>query len=406
MTFFFFKSYKFCGNNYKFGGGVDYKFGGYAKKTCDLKVNVAEVCKKIEDTKPKCDFKKVWDVKSSFTSKFSWGCKTPAKKAEDAAEAGNDGIEITAFSAAALGNLCRGAKIDLPADADVRLTITDNDTRLSGDRCDNATDRSGQTATIENATGEIGNGGQVYAERMIKLYGSDKKCYYLVEIEQEGSAAKFYTFKGDVPADGVTLKVSYSCNTRGVKYDDLGAGDMAPADAYTVNLDGTGVACLDNAEFTMAYCVSARAPLETGAELASAPVIKATMMAATAENAADILTTTGINGKTAAENLDLITWIMNQDFTAQDNGDGTGETYTDAEIQGAIWGLTDNEGTALNGGTHANVHELIELALENGSGFEAGAGDIHAVLIVPTADEAPDNTQPFIVGVEQTDCIC
>lgn len=95
-----------------------------------------------------------------------------------------------------------------------------------------------------------------------------------------------------------------------------------------------------------------------------------------------------------------------------DNGDGTGQTYTEAEIQGAIWGLTDSivfVNPAL--GTTANAREIYNLALANGEGFEAGEGDIVGLILDPTAAaEAAGNKQPIIIGIDwddlAQDCLC
>lgn len=95
-----------------------------------------------------------------------------------------------------------------------------------------------------------------------------------------------------------------------------------------------------------------------------------------------------------------------------DNGDGTGKTYTEAEIQGAIWGLTDNIVFVASGlGTKANAQEIYNLALANGEGFVAGEGDIVGLILDPTAAaEAAGNKQPLIIGVEfddlAQDCLC
>lgn len=116
------------------------------------------------------------------------------------------------------------------------------------------------------------------------------------------------------------------------------------------------------------------------------------------------------------ENLDLISWILNQDFNNQNNGDGDGDgkTYTDSEIQGAIWALTDGAQLEQNygeidltafsyadgvqvlpgTGTLANATEIIELAQANGEGFEAGSDDVVGMVIAPK-----NGDQPFIVGV-------
>ena len=114
------------------------------------------------------------------------------------------------------------------------------------------------------------------------------------------------------------------------------------------------------------------------------------------------------------QNLDMVNWILNQDFGSMDNGDGKGQTYTEAEIQGAIWGLTDGRvyvDPAANYGTTANAREIYNLALAHGEGFVAGEGDIIGLVLDPTAAaEAAGNKQPLIIGVEwddlAQDCFC
>ena len=127
----------------------------------------------------------------------------------------------------------------------------------------------------------------------------------------------------------------------------------------------------------------------------------------------------GVNDKSAVENLDLINWIINQDYKNTDNGDGTGETYTDNEIQGAIWaltsgdvfslfnvnlapGLSERDGIAMYGGSPAgfdNAQEIVNAAIANGEGFEADAsnGDLVGVFLEPTTDP---NEQPFLVVMD------
>ena len=94
--------------------------------------------------------------------------------------------------------------------------------------------------------------------------------------------------------------------------------------------------------------------------------------------------------------------------------DGTGETYTEREIQGAIWGLTDNivfVNETVNDGTTANAQEIYDLALANGQGFTPGEGDIVGIAAVPTAEaEAAGNEQTTIIGIRyenlEQDCDC
>ena len=478
-----------------------------------------------------------------YKSKYSYYCKPKKPPMKE--------YEFTAFCEDDIGNINCGSMFVMPAAATKCITVKDDDSKLSGDTCrnENANDRSGQKASIEGENGEMGNGGQIYAERIFTLKGDNGKTYYLVEIEQEGSDDDYFSFCGDVPPAGVKLTVKSVCNTYGVSYDKLGAGPKEPPntdpnanddegktcvtdklvidvldndedadgdaltitevdgkaisegesvtldsgvvvtlqdgklcfegdaayeslnlgeeaienvsytvsdgnggsasanvevtfcgaaetlaefgetlpdgevcyqvgddylfgdpdgnDAYTLKLSDTGNADYDGMTFTAAYCISAFAPLATGESVDTAPVLKGTMFLANSAEGEACLSQTGYNGLAASEYIDNIEWLLNADLTSMDNGDGTDTNYTDAEVQGAIWGLTDNNPTQLNGGTYANVLEILDMALTTGEGFEAGVGDIVGAIIKPTdAEMANGNTQPFIVGVEWADCIC
>jgi len=180
-----------------------------------------------------------------------------------------------------------------------------------------------------------------------------------------------------------------------------GAGD-----AFTVTLSSSDPA-FDGLVIENAYCLSERDGI-----LTETPLEGDVYIADLAHIPADALTQTGFGGVEAREHLDLVNWILNQDFTSVDNGDGVSANYTDAEIQGAIWGLTDNFGYVFPGeGTFANAREIRDLALANGEGFEAGEGDIVGLFLDPT-DPTIDagHAQPFIVGIPfddlSQDCIC
>ncbi|MEM9358764.1 MAG: hypothetical protein AAGB04_21495, partial [Pseudomonadota bacterium] len=117
-------------------------------------------------------------------------------------------------------SVSKGDKFTMPGSATVCITVTDNDAFLSGDnrKNENANDHSYQTAKIEDLAGnELGNGGQIYAEKYWVLHGSDGQTYYLIEIEQEngnapGEGDDYFAFYGDVPPAGVELTVGHSCN--------------------------------------------------------------------------------------------------------------------------------------------------------------------------------------------------
>lgn len=174
--------------------------------------------------------------------------------------------------------------------------------------------------------------------------------------------------------------------------------DTFDGDHFTATLSGTGDARFDGKAFGVAYCAAAYLPISSGVG------VPYTFYLADASVPAGVIT--------RPQNLDMVNWILNQDFDAMDNGDGTGKTYTEAEIQGAIWGLTDNivfVNSAL--GTKANAQEIHDLARANGEGFEPGEGDIVGLILDPTpAAEAMGNKQPFIIGIDwddlAQDCLC
>ena len=126
------------------------------------------------------------------------------------------------------------------------------------------------------------------------------------------------------------------------------------------------------------------------------------------------------------ENLDLVNWILNQDFKNTDNGDGMGENYSGYEIQVAVWFFTNNIDIDFDPSQvtplEANVQELIDLATANGEDFVAGMSDLTRVNgdVVAAEDQlvgvildpvgAEQSQQPFIVGVPfnelALDCLC
>ena len=167
---------------------------------------------------------------------------------------------------------------------------------------------------------------------------------------------------------------------------------------YTAFLSGTGDARLDGKAFDVAYCVSAYENIG----LNTTVPVNIYLADATAVPAGTI---------PLPQNLDMVNWILNQDFSSKPNGEGG--TYTEAEIQGAIWGLTDgivfvNESQGL--GTTANAQEIYQLALANGEGFEAGEGDLIGLILDPVPTPGSAHEQPFIIGVNWNDlaldCLC
>jgi hypothetical protein len=83
------------------------------------------------------------------------------------------------------------------------------------------------------------------------------------------------------------------------------------------------------------------------------------------------------------ENLDLINWIINQDFIGQISPCGGNYTYGD--VQRAIWTLIDDEVSASGLGpwSQCRADMIIDAAMENGEGFVPGCNDFIAVILIP-----------------------
>lgn len=187
-------------------------------------------------------------------------------------------------------------------------------------------------------------------------------------------------------------------------------------EAYTIDLDGPAGTALDEIlGIDAAYCV------DLGLDITLGLKTTANISVATEANAQAI-------GIPNAENMDLVNWIINQDFTSQDNDDGNNTNFTDMEVQEAIWQLTngaspvvplddfvfittggsgfaaDNGNGVLDGteiGTVENVQNIIDSVQANinvAEGFEAKAGDLVGLLLDPT--NPVEQKQPFIIAVE------
>ena len=165
---------------------------------------------------------------------------------------------------------------------------------------------------------------------------------------------------------------------------DLNVPAPTSSEAYTVTFMGTGDARFDGVSFTEAYC------LDLFLDDGSPEVTLKGDLSIIDDNSFG--QTMGIAGDQVDN---VINYILNADYAAQG--------YTDAEIQGAIWGLFNGFAfVAEGGGEQADALAILDDAKANGVDFEVAPGDIAAVLISPE-----DATfQPFVVGIEYTDCLC
>lgn len=89
------------------------------------------------------------------------------------------------------------------------------------------------------------------------------------------------------------------------------------------------------------------------------------------------------------ENLDLVNYILNQNWYGQTSP--SGGTYTYGDIQRAIWALIeDNQSTAgLGPWSQARVDEILADAYANGEGFVPGCGEYIAVVLAPVGGQQP-----------------
>lgn len=234
--------------------------------------------------------------------------------------------------------------------------------------------------TISYAVSD-GNGGIVSANLEVTFCGDANSVLSLCE---------------SLPAGVVTYQVSTTDLVRPV--EDA---------AYGLLFNSTGDARFDGVLFEQAYCLSRNDPTQTSETITDAPVQSARMYCASEADPSLFgpQQVSVFNGQTAFANLDLITWILNQDF--ENNG------FTGWEVQRAIWELTDDDDLAfLDGidpgfGSDSNVDSILALAAANGENFVAGVGDVIGVIVDP-GDSDPDNTQPFILAMdfEDYDCLC
>lgn len=93
------------------------------------------------------------------------------------------------------------------------------------------------------------------------------------------------------------------------------------------------------------------------------------------------------------ENLDLVNWIINQNFV--------GNTYTLGDVQLAIWSLIDDEFDASTVGPYsqARVDTIVGLAKKNGEGYDPGCRKLVGIILIPSDPTDGHHTQNTIILV-------
>ncbi|WP_344846142.1 SdrD B-like domain-containing protein [Celeribacter arenosi] len=292
-----------------------------------------------------------------------------------------------------------------PEGTPLTITMVDGQAITEGN---SVTTSAGTIVTL--VAGELVIDGEAaYAALDIGEEAVEVISYTVSDGELEAATELTMTFCGDansveslcdtLPTGSVTYKVAES---------DL----VAPVENFTFDVQIVDAAgeLFDGYVFEEAYCLAYRENVASTEDLATSPTLEGTLLCLD-----DWLGTTGLgfnanqvsayNGLAATENVDLITWIVNQDF--EENG------FTGWEVQRAIWELTDSEDLGyLDGidpgfGLDANVQSILADATANGEGFVAGVGDEVALVIDPGSATA-SNRQPFIVTIEfeDYDCLC
>ncbi|MEL6522481.1 MAG: SdrD B-like domain-containing protein [Pseudomonadota bacterium] len=298
-------------------------------------------------------------------------------------ETGGDGLTVTSVNGMAIAE---GETIDIDG---VLITL----------QADGSLAFDGEGAFVGLDIGEETEA--VYTYSVVDEFGSTASSD--VSVTFKGVAETVAEIGASLPTDTIQFQVVDE-NT------PAGSSD----EAFTLKLT-SGDVRLDMV-YTEAYCVQILDPLLTGdpnEPIEFAPAFTGNIYVANSDAPiTPALTTVGINGETAADNLDLINWILNQDFG--------GQGFSDGEIQAAIWSLTDGDviedaGFAngvfvADGAGEAEDALLIQqAALANGEGFEAGPGGVVGLLIDPDADsDAAGFEQPFIIAAnfDDIDCIC
>ncbi len=271
----------------------------------------------------------------------------------------------------------------------------------------------GQTITVSGVSVMLMNG-------QLNIDGSGNAALDALDINESTVINIDYTVSDGNGGTGTATAAVEFCGTANtvasleatlptgdIKFQIIDENNPAPqgGEMWTMKLSQTGDARFEGLVIQEAYCVAVFDPILsgiTGEDIDGAPMNFGTI--SLLDDASIIGSSiTNIKSGVAADEVDnMINWILNQDFGSQG--------YTDAEIQGAIWGLTDDTAfVAEGGGDLADAIALCDLAVANGGNFVAGAGDVIGLYIDPNAaTEAAGHAQPFVVAVnfDDIDCIC
>ncbi len=311
------------------------------------------------------------------------------------------------------------------ADEALTVDVLANDRDADGDRL-TITSVGGQ-AIREGQTVQVGGVNISLAGGQLVIDGEDAFAY--LDIGQHATASFDYTVSdgrgGEASAsldvtfcgDANSVTSLFNSLPRLLDYQIVSGLQQSPlgSTGYDIRIVDSGDERFNGTVFDRAYCLSFEDPALSGADFGSAPTLGGTMFGAQTLAALDVFNinqTSSYNGQSAAANMDLINWIIAQDFENNAAGSQDGG-FSGWEVQFAIWELTDNF-SAMNAfaanaafGSYADTQYILEQAAAHGENFEPGVGDVIGFIIDP--NPASDlNSQPFIVGMnfESFDCLC
>ena len=264
---------------------------------------------------------------------------------------------------------------------------------------------AGTNVTLSNGQ-LVFDGADAYSGLNINESANETIAYTV--SDGDGNAASTtvaLTFKGDAN-DYASLAESFGDIVDPGLY--VVSGSLADPDAWSLSVSDTGDERLDGATFVEAYCLDFFAPIPLDTPLEGALL--------STEDSAEFGTVfasggsgvSSFNNLEAAENMDLINYILAQDWTNDPNQDIDGW-----DVQFAIWELTndvdtDQQTQFFQEATVDNVDFILADAEANGEGFMLeGDGGIATTIIDPLSDDM-NTQQPFIVAYnfDDYDCIC
>ena len=279
-----------------------------------------------------------------------------------------DGIDVSGLASGDSITLDNGVIITLGTDGEI--TVDGEDATVGGTA---TADLLAGESAVDTFTYTIsdGNGGTDTANVEVSFKGATDTLAKIAQVLPD----QLYFTIADIPADAPQDQI----------------------DAFfqlTLNTDDPDFAFLDNLLIDDAYCVDISKPFTVEEKV----VADVTILADGFVDASQL-------PAAAFDHFDEINWVLNnRDHVAL-------QGFNDGEIQGAIWGLT-NDNTFVDDpffGSTANAIAAQAIIEDLGDGFELSFGDKVAVLLDPVSNDPSFQTeQPFVVALDNfwEDCIC